>query len=81
MIRIRRIRRQRRYLDVISKKYYDSSNIFPKPMTDKEFRRLMTNYFLGENWYQPNPVSPAQCNVYIATEIITKYLSMEKKDE
>ena len=65
--------RQQEYLDIVAIKYDDKPNVFPKPMTDTEFRKLITNYLLGENWYQANPVSLEQCNVYIATAIIEKY--------
>ena len=55
-------------------KYYDNgNNIFPKPMSDYEFKQLITDYLLGENWYTANPVSDKQCNVYIAQAIIDKY--------
>lgn len=64
--------KQDKYLDKLKKYFDNGDNIFPKPMTDTQFRKLITDYILGENWYQVNPVSVEQCNVYIAIAIIEK---------
>ena len=61
------------YIDKLSKYFDNGDNIFPKPMTDLEFSKLISEYLLGENWYQVNPVSHEQCNVYKAVAIIEKY--------
>ena len=68
-------KRQDIFLNKISNKYSNDpdENIYPKPMTDAEFIRLVTDYLLGEDWYIADPVSPAQANVYIAVAIIEKF--------
>jgi len=67
-------KRQNKYLDVISKKYASQDdNIFPKSMSDSEFRHTISNYLLGKKWYNPNPVSQGQMNVYLASAIIEKF--------
>ena len=64
--------RRDKYLDKLIKYFDNGDNIFPKPMTDSEFAELISDYILGEDWYQVNPVSHEQCNVYKAQAIIEK---------
>ena len=75
MGRLKKQKRQDIFLDKLFNKYGNDpeENIFPKPMTDAEFVRLVTDYLLGEDWYIADPVSPAQANVYIAAAIIEKF--------
>lgn len=75
MGRLKKQKRQDIFLDKIFNKYGNDpeENIFPKPMSDAEFVRLVTDYLLGEDWYIADPVSPAQANVYIAAAIIEKF--------
>ena len=72
---LKKQKRQDIFLDKISNKYSNDpeENIYPKPMTDAEFVRLVTDYLLGEDWYIADPVSPDQANVYIAAAIIEKF--------
>jgi hypothetical protein len=65
-------KRQISYLKIVGEEYSDGKNIFPKEMSDTEFRKLITKYILGENWYTVNPVCQEQCNVYMAIGIIEK---------
>jgi hypothetical protein len=60
-------------LNKVEDYFNNGDNIFPKPMSDHEFKRIITDYLLGEDWYTVNPVSDEQCNVYIAQAIIKKY--------
>lgn len=73
--------RKKEYYDKLGVYFDNGDNIFPKPMSDSEFREFITNYLLGENWYQVNPVSQEQCNVYIANAIIDSYKSKVKSDD
>ena len=69
--------RRNEYLDKLQKYFDNGDNIFPKPMSDYEFKRIITDYLLGENWYTANPVSDDQANVYIAAEIIERFRSIK----
>lgn len=75
MSRLKKQKRQNIFLDKILNKYSNDpeENIYPKPMTDAEFVRVVKDYLLGEDWYIADPVSPAQANVYIAVAIIEKF--------
>jgi len=75
MKRLKKQKRQNIFLDKILNKYSNDpkENIYPKPMTDAEFVRVVKDYLLGEDWYIADPVSPAQANVYIAAAIIEKF--------
>lgn len=75
MGKLKEFTRQEKFLNKLSNKYDNDpkENIFPKPMTDAEFVRLVTDYLLGEDWYFADPVSYEQGNVYIATAIIEKF--------
>lgn len=71
--------RQDQFLDKVAVFFDNGDNIFPKPMTDTQFRRLITDYLLGEKWYHVNPVPQEQSNVYIANAIIEKFNVKENK--
>lgn len=75
MAKLKKQKRQDIFLDKILNKYSNDpdENIYPKPMTDAEFVRLIKDYLLGEDWYIADPVSPDQANVYIAAAIIEKF--------
>jgi len=70
---MRKNKRQKEFLDKLGDYFDNGDNIFPKPMSDHAFKRLITDYLLGEKWYTVNPVSDEQCNVYIAQAIIEKF--------
>lgn len=42
-------------------------------MTDAEFRRKITDYFLGKNYYIAMPMSQKQANVIIYDDIVNAY--------
>lgn len=52
----------------------DKENIFPIGITDKEFVNIMTDLFLGSDWYTPNPLSQTQVNEEILKNIILKFV-------
>ena len=67
-------KRREKFLQIIENKYmYESENIYPEPMTDREFVQIMLDYFLGENYYVADPISHKQVNTVVACEIISKY--------
>lgn len=51
-------------------------------MTAEEALNVLTNHFLGSNYYIVDPVHATQANVIIVEEIISKYpISEDKKQE
>ena len=71
--------KQEKYLKMIIENYCDNGdNIYPKSMTDTEFRSIITEYLWGEHRYIADPVSDNQANVYIAFDIINEYKSKNK---
>lgn len=75
MMSTRRKRKLRRehYLNMINEKYHDPGNIFPKPITNEDFIRIVHEYLLGEDFYVVNPVSHGQALVEILLAIIQWY--------
>lgn len=68
-------KRRDRFLKSLREKYRDSNNplnIYPTNMADSEFIDIMVKYFLGEDYYISDPVSPGQANVLLAYEIISR---------
>jgi hypothetical protein len=51
----------------------DKDNIFPIGISDRQFVDIITNIFLGRDWYTPNPISRDQINEEILEEIIFKF--------
>lgn len=51
----------------------DKGNIFPIGIDDRKFVNIITNLFLGSDWYTPNPISHNQVNEEILEEIIYKF--------
>lgn len=51
-----------------------SDNMLPEEtMTDSEFRRKITDYFLGKNYYIAMSMSQKQANVIIYDDIVKEY--------
>lgn len=68
--------KREKFLQMIENKYmYESENIYPEPMTDREFVQIMLDYFLGEDYYIADPLGHGQINTIVACEIISKYYS------
>ncbi len=49
-------------------------NLYPEPMSDREFREIMISYFLGDDWYVVDPLTQDQANTEAAYEIVERYL-------
>lgn len=67
-------KRQEEFLKKLRDKYRDHDdldNVYPISMTDSDFIKIITEYFLGEKFYIADPLSPGQANVIIAYEIIS----------
>lgn len=59
-----------------------SENMLPEEtMTDTEFRRKITDYFLGKNYYIAMPMSQKQANVIIYSDIVKEYKTHKKNRE
>ena len=68
--------KREKFLKMIENKYmYESENIYPESMTDREFVQIMKDYFLGEDYYIADPLGHGQINTIIAHEIISRYFS------
>ena len=66
--------KREKFLQMIENKYmYESENIYPESMTDREFVQIMLDYFLGEDYYVADPLGHEQINTIVACEIISKY--------
>ncbi len=52
----------------------DQENILPIGISDKEFVNIITNLFLGKNWYVTVPMSRDQVNEVILKDIIWKFI-------
>ena len=51
-----------------------SDSMLPEEtMTDTEFRRKITDYFLGKNYYIAMSMSQKQANVIIYDDIVNEY--------
>lgn len=63
-----------KFLKKIENKYMNGNgdNIYPKSMSDEEFRKLIIDYFLGDDYYIADPISHGQANVIVVYEIISK---------
>lgn len=67
-------KRQEEFLKKLRYKYRDHDdldNFYPTSMTDSDFIKIITEYFLGEKFYIADPLPPGQANVIIAYEIIS----------
>lgn len=68
--------KREKFLQMIENKYmYESENIYPESMTDREFVQIMLDYFLGEDYYVADPLGHGQINTVVVCEIISKYYS------
>ena len=68
-----------KYLDMIYVKYGENGdNLYPKPMSDSEFRKIIIDYLWGEKRYIVDPVSQQQANVYIIVDIIKEHKPKEE---
>ena len=58
----------------------DKENIFPIGINDREFVEIITNIFLGSNWYTPNSITHNQVNEEILEEILFKVTGKTSKE-
>lgn len=52
----------------------DKESIFPIGITDREFVEIVSDLFLGSDWYTPNPLSHEQVNEEILKNILWKFI-------
>ena len=68
------------FMDERYKNRKDKDNIFGVGISDTEFRRFITDYLLGENWYVTDPLGQTQINEIALYEILEKYSKRYKKE-
>lgn len=74
-MKLEKLKKQDLFLRAIrSTKESQENNVYPKPMSDTEFREIMIAYFLGNGWYIADPLLQEQVNTEAAYEIIKRYL-------
>jgi len=70
--------------DLWNKKRYDNrkdkDNIFPIGISDREFVEIITNIFLGSDWYCVNPITHNQVNEEILEEILFRITGKTSKE-
>lgn len=58
-----------------------SENMLPEEtMTDAEFRRKITDYFLGKDYYITMSMSQNQANVIIYNDIVNEYKTHRRQN-
>ena len=58
---------------------FSEGNIYPDPISDREALDILKTFFLGEDWYIVDPVSPGQGNVYLVDAILNSFPRKYKK--
>jgi len=58
----------------------NKDNIFPIGIDDRKFVEIITNIFLGSDWYTPNPISHNQVNEEVLEEILFKITRKTSKE-
>lgn len=58
----------------------DKDNIFPIGISNGQFVEIITNLFLGSDWYCVNPLSRDQINEEILEEILFKITGKSSKE-
>ena len=48
-------------------------NIYPDGISAEEALEVLTEFFLGENWYIVDPLPTKQVRVYIVNDILSKF--------
>lgn len=70
--------------DLWNKKRYDNredkDNVFPIGISDREFCEIITNIFLGSDWYCVNSITHNQVNEEILEEILFKITGKTTKE-
>lgn len=51
----------------------DKKNIFVPALEPQIALNILTEHFLGENWYTPNPIGVKQVNTEAVYEILSRY--------
>lgn len=59
----------------------DKDNIFCVGISDAEFRGLIIDYLLGEDWFVVDPLGQTQINEIALYEILDKYSKRYKKEK
>lgn len=68
----------------LNKKYSkreDKDNIFGVGISDAEFRELIIDYLLGEDWYVTDPLGQTQINEIALHKILEKCSKRYRKEQ
>lgn len=74
-MKLEKLKKQDLFLKAIrSTKESQGDSVYPKPMSDAEFREILIAYFLGNDWCIADPLPQEQVNTKAAHEIVKRYL-------
>ena len=68
-----------KYFDKKTKETHNEGNIFAPPISGQECFDVLTEHFLGPDWYSYNPIGRDQINAEILNEIILVYPGYNEK--
>lgn len=58
---------------------FKKDNIYPEPIEAHDALMVLAKFFLGEDWYLPDPVTNGQLYVYLVDNIMAKFPRKYKK--
>ena len=58
---------------------FENGNLIPNPVSAQECLDVLTEFFLGENYYIALSCNPEQANAIITEEILSKFPRKYKK--
>lgn len=62
-----------------TKETNNDGNIFSPPISGQECFEVLSDHFLGSDWYSPNPIGRDQINAERLHEIILRYPGYNEK--
>lgn len=68
------------YMRDKNEKRDDPDNMFPVGISDAEFRKIIIDYLLGEDWYVVDPLGKDQINEIAMYKILEKYSKRYRKE-
>ena len=68
------------FMDERYKNREDKDNMFGVGVSDEEFREIIIDYFLGEDWYVVDPIGQTQVNEIALYKILEKYSKRYRKE-
>lgn len=68
-----------KYFDKKQKETHNEDNIFAPPISGQECFDVLSEHFLGPDWYSVNPIHRDQINAEKLIEIILRYPGYNEK--